>query len=159
MDNVKQKQLLKKILSHLESSGNVNTYHKKIENGLHKGHTAIGEFGLMLNTAKEMSNRKKLLKKADQKDLELLNNVNTQEDFEKFLKENPHKYNEYTDMLVDKVYDGSGGNIPIAATMWRWGHNLSKEKAEEILKNKPLYEKRIIEILDKLSREGKNEQD
>lgn len=46
-----------KALSHLESSGNKNTEHSQMNEGIHAGDSAIGEFGLMPNTAKETATR------------------------------------------------------------------------------------------------------
>lgn len=149
MDEEK-KELLKRVLTFLESSGGVNTNHKPMQSGIHANTTAVGELGLMLNTAKEVANRKRLSKQADEKDLELLNNINSQEQFEQFLQNNPNKYEDYTNQLIDRVYTRSEGDIPTAATMWRWGHNLPSEKAKEILEKNPAYKQRILNALQRL---------
>lgn len=141
-------ELFKKVLSELESSGGINTEHKTITSGIHKGTSAKGQYGLMLNTAKEMAKRKA---KKDNADLELLN-IQSDDEFESYLQKYPQKYDEMVNRLVNHVWQKSVGDIPTAATMWRWGHNLSKEKAEEILKNKPAYKERIISILNKLEK-------
>lgn len=147
MDNL---ELLKKVLLDLESSGGKNTDHRPIQEGIHKGHTAVGGHGLMLNTAKEVANRKRLQGQLDELDSRLLKDINTQEDFESFVNQNPAKYDEYVNHLTQRVYERSEGDIPTAATMWRWGHNLPKERAMQLLEKNPEYKQRVLNALKRM---------
>ncbi|MEO0271687.1 MAG: hypothetical protein ABIM30_01185 [candidate division WOR-3 bacterium] len=147
-----KKEILKKVLSDLESSGGTNTDHKTVEKGIHEGHTAFGTFGLMLNTAKEMVNRKKI---KDKKDLQILD-MSSDDEYHKFMSNNPDKYNEYVNRLVDHVWTRSEEDIPIAATMWHYGHNLRKERADKILKKNNKYFERIMEALERHNETSKN---
>lgn len=49
-------ELLKKIAL-LESSGGTNTNHHKMEDGIHAGDQAVGTYGIMPNTLKELANK------------------------------------------------------------------------------------------------------
>lgn len=138
---------MKYVIEQLESTGGYNTNHKTITYGIHNGHRAVGSLGLMLNSAKEMAMRRKLKNTADELDLQLINEITKQEEFEEFITKNPHKYENYTNDLLKLVHTRSGGDLFIAAVMWRWGHNLSKEQAKSILQNNSTYKKRIVNII------------
>lgn len=147
-EHMDRKTLLKKVLMDLESSGGSNTDHKTVTTGIHKGHTAQGAYGLMLNTAKEIVKRKK---EQDELDKQLLT-INDDAGYSKFLSDNPHKYDEYVNTLIDRVYHRSEKDIPTAATMWHWGHNLSKERALDILERNPQYFDRVIQAIRRHSK-------
>lgn len=139
-------QILKAVLRELESSGGINKDHKKITYGIHEGHTAVGEFGLMPNTAREVV---KLKKNKDSLDKILLGLP--EDDLDEFFAANPKKYTEIVDLLINVVGERAQWDIPTAATMWRWGHNLQKERAQEILIKNPKYLNRIKAILNSMN--------
>ena len=59
-DDQKQKvQRFLKTIQMIESSGGKNFNHPEIESGIHEGHRAIGNYGLMPNTVQEIATRMK----------------------------------------------------------------------------------------------------
>ena len=129
----------------LESSDGKNVNHKTMEEGLHAGDTAHGTFGLMPNTIKEMANRRRLANEADELDKQILKAPN--EDIPTILQNNPLAQQRYAETMAQKVAETTGGDIPLAAVAWRYGHNLPKERLMEILQQNPGYAKRIQEAM------------
>ena len=110
-------------LAQIESSGGKNFKHKRIEdpNSVQYGDEAIGTYGLMPNTVKEIAGSdqspeiRALLKlKSDQ--------------IKAALEGNPELEQQVARRLGEKVYDRQGGDIEKAAYAWNQGHNLPPER-------------------------------
>lgn len=124
---LKIKSFLKNI-SQVESSGGKNYNHDLIQKGIHTGHKAIGRYGLMPNTVKEVLVRMKQ-KGTLTPDLQKLNDLDpvTLKDT---LEKNPDLEDQIAETLADRVLDRQQDEEK-AAYSWHQGHNLSPDKIEE----------------------------
>lgn len=130
-----------RLMRMLESSGGKNTNHKTVTYGPQAGTTAMGDSGLMPNTLKELANRKILKGNADLVD-EQIKRVPADE-VEYYIERFPEKKEEYESQLADKVLKTAGGDLGLAATAWKWGHNNSKGRLQKILQENPEYKSRV----------------
>ena len=116
-------------ISNIESSGGKNFDHKKINYGMHRGHRAIGRYGLMPNTVKEVVNRMKASGLASP---ELVSTARQSPDvMKKLLEANPEQESRLAEFLANKVLDNQNDDEEKAAYSWIQGHNLSPEKIEK----------------------------
>lgn len=95
-------------ISQLESSGGKNLEHKQIENGLHAGDVAEGQYGMMPNTMEELSKRNP----------SSLTKESTPDD--------------YANALGNMVLDKSGNDETLAAGLWKFGQNTPESKYPEV---------------------------
>lgn len=122
----KIKTFLKNI-SQVESSGGTNYNHDLIQKGIHKGHKAIGRYGLMPNTVKEVLVRMKR-KGTLTPDLQKLNSLDAVT-LKDTLEKNPELEDQIAETLADKVLERQQDEDK-AAYSWHQGHNLSPDKIE-----------------------------
>lgn len=101
-----------------ESSRGKDLDHKKIKHGIHKGDNAAGKYGIMPNTAEEMAKRY---------DLNYTPNPDTT-----------------AELLAKHLAKKTRGNPEAMAAGWNQGHNLSKEKLEELANTKIDYVKKYL---------------
>lgn len=132
-----------KVMRILESRNGQDTDHAEMQEGIHKGQAAIGDVGLMPNTIKEMAQRKQnpseldnIVKNADPKMVEDI------------LKENPHKYDEYSEDNAKRLLDKTKNDLPLAATGWLYGHNQSLDSIKNKLDADPQYKERIENAME-----------
>lgn len=130
-----------KLMRVLESSGGKNTNHRTMEGGMHKGQAAIGEYGMMPNTVKEMAGRR--MAAGDATELDKMLVEADPNSIKAILAQNPDKYKQYSEQLADHVLDKSGGDPAAAASGWLYGHNMSKDKMDQALVGDPEYQDRI----------------
>lgn len=110
-----------KTISMNESSGGKNLNHAKIKSGIHSGDAAVGQYGLMPNTIKEMVNRMgkdhplSYYSKMDNKKLA------------QNLKKNPKHEEEIGNFMANHLYDKFGGDENKMAYSWFQGHNLEND--------------------------------
>lgn len=113
-------EFLKKIAA-LESSSGKNMNHPEMKSGMHSGTSAVGEYGLMPVTAKDLD------KQYDINQLQDLDNTEVQER----LKNDPELRQRIAETLASQLLN----KVPqeTAAHMWEYGHNKvpSKEKLEQ----------------------------
>ncbi len=110
------KKLLNNI-SQLESSGGIDTDHKEIKEGLQKGDTAIGEYGLMPNTLDEF---KKRYPSEITKDL-------SKEQLAEKAKNDPEFAEQMAATIASYLTQKRGLNEEQAAAAWERGHNAKPE--------------------------------
>lgn len=144
----KLKQFLENIKM-IESSGGMDTSHKEMESGIHKGQSAFGSYGLMPNTIQEIINRKKLSEgKLD-------------EDYKKLYKEDPdfikavlHARPDLEERLAtdlaNRVLQRAGGDEEKAAYKWNMGHNLPVERITPEKLDQSEYIKKFRSLRQKL---------
>lgn len=106
----------------VESSGGTNTAHKKMTAGIHAGESAMGRWGLMPNTVREMVTRASQSGKSSPA-LESLGAMDHAQ-MDKFFKKNPHVELEIARKLARHVMRRQGYNRERAAFAWNQGHNL-----------------------------------
>lgn len=132
-----------KLMKFLETSDGKLMNHQRMTSGMHEGQTAMGKYGLMPNTAKEMANRVKNKTELDQ----MIKNADPMM-VESILNENPHKYDEYKKIMADHVLERTNEDPVLAATAWRYGHNAPISKLKEKIENNPGYKDRIEKAIN-----------
>lgn len=109
------------VISMNESSGGKNLNHKQIKEGLHAGDSAVGQYGLMPNTIKEMATRMgkdhpmSIYSKMDNKAVA------------DSLKKNPGHEKEIAKFMANHLHDKFGGDENKMAYSWFQGHNLTND--------------------------------
>lgn len=105
------------IIRQIESSGGKDTDHKVMQDGLHKGHAAMGQYGLMPLTVKELANR------FDD------DNIRTTpvENIPGMIQKQPELEENLAQKLADLVLKKQQDEEK-AAYSWNMGHNLSPEE-------------------------------
>jgi hypothetical protein len=131
------KAAFKKLTSMIESDSNPDVIHPKMKSTMHKGTKAIGEYGLMPITAKDIVASKKNKDPLD----EVIGNIDPTM-IEEVLQDNPDKYNELIDSLMGKIVNKTIDPVD-ASVMWRWGQNLSPERIENIKQENPEFLRRV----------------
>lgn len=124
MDDERIKNFLKTI-SYIESSGGKNTDHPTMESGIHSGDSAIGRYGLMPNTVKEIINRMRLAGSVPE-ELNGLDKVDS-EKLKEIITQNPN----IEDKLAESLAQRQLMKYPeedMAAYSWNQGHNLPVER-------------------------------
>lgn len=120
-----KKEAIEKFMKNIamvESSGGKNTKHKVLNYGLHKGHRAIGKYGLMPYTIIEIIKRKKSLK--HYKYLKIDN-------IYKFLEKDKESYQEIAMYLAEMLYEKYRGHERKMAYCWNYGHNINPDFFEK----------------------------
>lgn len=113
-----------KAISMNESSGGINTNHATMEHGIHAGDAAVGKYGLMPNTIKEMA-----VRMGRGNPLHSYSKMNNEEISAK-IKKNPKHEEEIANYLANHLYDKHGGNESKMAYSWNQGHNLTPKHFE-----------------------------
>jgi hypothetical protein len=115
------KDFLSKI-SQLESSGGKNTDHPEMESGIQAGTSAIGKYGLMPNTVKQLINhrRENGTITSDLHDLDQM----SPRDMKAHIEANPELEEDLAGGLAKQVLQRQQGDEDKAAYSWTMGHNL-----------------------------------
>jgi len=127
-DNSPIKTFLRNI-AQVESSGGTNMNHPEMQSGIHAGDSAIGRYGLMPNTVKEVINRMRIhgqmtpeIEQLSQMDNQTLKDV---------LETNPDIEDQIAETLANRVLSRQGDEEK-AAYSWNQGHNLKPEQLDTI---------------------------
>jgi hypothetical protein len=128
MDFETKKRFLK-LISLIESSGGKNVDHKQMKTGLHKGDSAMGQYGLMPNTLKEITNRRRLQHRLGPDD-GIMSQVDPK-NWKQVIETQPLIEQNYAADLAERVIKKAGGDLEKAAYMWNQGHNLDPSKITE----------------------------
>lgn len=140
MPNYNQKDFLNKIMQ-VESSGGKDYNHPVITApNLQEGTRAIGRYGLMPNTVKELVNRRRLRGTVSPEMLELTDLPS--EEIKARLEASPELEDQFANDLATHVLQRQGGDEDKAAYSWIQGHNLSpNEITPETLDQSPYVQK------------------
>lgn len=141
-------QNLKKIMSLLESSNRDQVTHRTMKDGMHKGDSAMGRYGVMPNTAKEMAVRNIADNTGSPLDGAIKSSSTA--NVKLMLKDNPDKYDQYVNDLAEHTLNNAEGDVPAAAAGWLFGHNLSAEQMRQKLEENPKYKERVNSAIDTL---------
>jgi hypothetical protein len=117
------------LISEIESSGGKNFNHPAMESGIHKGHQAIGKYGLMPNTVNEIINRMRMSGQADES-ITGLKNMDPVA-LKQHLEQNQEIEDKIARALAGKVLQDQGDPEKAAFT-WNQGHNLKPERVDEM---------------------------
>ena len=110
-----------KNISMIESSGGKNTNHREMKAGIHSGDSAIGSYGLMPNTIKEMAGRmgkKHPLNAYSKMDSNSITDS---------IKKNPDHEHGIAKFMANHLHDKFGGDENKMAYSWNQGHNLENK--------------------------------
>jgi hypothetical protein len=130
-----------KLMKSIESDSNPDAQHRTIASGMHEGDTAVGAAGLMPNTATEMAKRKTAAGEGVRADELFLQSDNATK--EQMLRSNPDLRADYVKRLANHVMTSMGRDPELASVAWRWGHNMSPDRAKEIDGQKRGYMQRV----------------
>lgn len=122
-------QGIKKILKFMESSNGKNIDHATMEDGMHKGTSAMGEYGLMPKTAQD------IVKNSDEPLDQIVKNADPTQ-VEEILKANPQAYERYVDKYLDKVVQKSPDPVE-AAVRWHGGPNMKNDSVKRYIASDP----------------------
>lgn len=122
-DKVKRDSFLD-IIGQIESSGGKNIDHPVIQNGIQKGDAALGRYGLMPNTVRELMVRRQV---AGQQAPMPVDEDST--DMRSMINQNPQLEQDLANQLAQKVLTRQP-NDEMAAYSWNQGHNLSPDQVE-----------------------------
>ena len=112
-----------------ESSGGIDTDHEQMKHGIHAGDSAIGKYGLMPNTIKEMAVRMgsdhpmAQYAKMDSKSIS------------ESIKKNPDHEQQIAKFMANHLHDRFGGDESKMAYAWNQGHNLTDKHFSTSHKN------------------------
>ena len=112
-------------ISQIESSGGKDTTHPEMESGIQAGTSAIGRYGLMPNTVKEIINNRRQ-NGAMTQPLQDLDGMNPHE-MKEYIEANPDVEDELANTLAMKVLKNQMGDEDKAAYSWEQGDNLKPE--------------------------------
>lgn len=140
-------------IEQVESSGGTNTNHPVITaNNLQQGTRAIGRYGLMPNTVRELVNRRRIRGTVSPDMLDVANMP--PEQMKSYIEANPEMEDQFANDLANHVIQRQGGDTDKAAYSWIQGHNLSPDQiTPEVLDQSPYVQKfrRLTPLLDKSS--------
>ena len=129
-----------RLMSGMESSFGKNTDHEQVADG----RKAVGQYGLMSPTAKDMAKANIKAGKATKMDKII---ANADDDTINELLKDPRVEQHIASSLASHVLDKSGGKMEDAAFRWRWGQNVPEDKLQKIKMKNEDYTKRISNIL------------
>lgn len=115
-------------MAEIESSGGKNFEHQEIRDpsSIHKGDRAIGTYGFMPNTVKELINRRRLRKTItpDMQDTDSLDS----EQMKEALENNPELEKQLADDMYEHLKNKMVGDEEKMAYGWQYGHNTDPNK-------------------------------
>lgn len=132
-------EFLQKI-QQIESSGGKDLDHPVVESGIQAGDAAIGRYGLMPNTVRELVNRRRLngTSTGELKELAEMDSPT----MKKHLEANPDLEDELANQMATLVTRRQLGDEDKAAYSWTNGQNLSPDQiSDEQLDNSPYVQK------------------
>ena len=127
-------------IQQIESSNGQNMDHPVVQNGIQAGDQAIGRYGLMPNTVRELINRRRL-QGTSTSELQDLSNMPSDE-MKQHIEANPDLEDDLAQQLAIKVTRDQQGDEDKAAYSWTNGHNLTPDKiSPEQLEDSPYVQK------------------
>lgn len=156
MPLVDKKRFLNTI-SQLESSGGQNTQHEPMTSGIQAGTTAIGQYGLMPNTVKELVNRRRV-RGTSTPELQDLADMDPQR-MKVYIEGNPGLEQQLADELATKVITRQEGDPERAAYSWKQGDNLKPDEITDDQLNASPYVQKFRRLNDMMNKPQEDQQD
>lgn len=135
-------------IKQIESSNGENTDHPEIESGIHKGYSAIGNYGLMPLTVKDTINSAVLNKEPITPDLQNLKQIDPHY-YKDIMEENPNLQDETAQLLAKKVLNRFKGDEDESAYSWNNGSNLSPDDISDKDLDKSDYVQKFRKLMEK----------
>lgn len=120
----KDKQSFLGSVGQIESSGGKNTNHPWMESGMHKGNRAIGTYGFMPNTIKDLAN------KTEDPSIKNLAEMD-QFGMEKAIKANPSLEKKLADVMYNHLNERYAGDKDKMMYAWQQGHYTPSESIDQ----------------------------
>lgn len=137
----------------IESSNGQNTDHPVVTaNNLQQGTRAIGRYGLMPNTVRELVNRRRIRGTVSPEMLDV--SQMAPDDMKNYVEANPELEDQFANDLANHVIRNQGGDQEKAAYSWQNGSNLQPDDiTPEVLDNSGYVQKfrRLEPMLNKSS--------
>ena len=131
LEDVKLQAMLD-VIRRLESSDGTNVDHKEMETGMHAGSKAIGDYGLMPNTVREIANRARNDKTLTSQ-MDMVSRMPA-EAMSTHLTNDPALQREFAQKMAERLIDKHNGSEEKVAEAWLKGHNTPTEKfTDEVL--------------------------
>lgn len=113
----------------IESSNGRNTNHPMVQNGIQAGDQAIGRYGLMPNTVRELVNRRR----ADQTSTSELEDLAKMpsDQMKQYIEQNPGLEDSLAKQMATMVTRKEGGDEDRSAYAWTNGHNLAPDQISD----------------------------
>jgi hypothetical protein len=143
-------EFLKKI-EQIESSGGKNTEHPVVEEGIQAGDQAIGRYGLMPNTIRELVNRRRIEGSTDGQ-LEDLSRMPSSE-MKHYLEQSPQLEDELAKQMANIVTRKQMGDEDRSAYAWTMGHNLQPDDITDDKLNESPYVQKFRKLKGMLGNE------
>lgn len=127
-------------IEQIESSGGTDTDHPTVQSGIQAGDQAIGKYGLMPNTIKELVNRRRI-QGTSTPELQDLSQMDSPS-MKKYIEQSPGLEDDLAKQLATMVTRKQMGNEDKSAYSWTNGHNLSpKDISDQQLEDSPYVQK------------------
>lgn len=153
----KNKDFLNKI-KQIESSGGKDFNHPVVTaENLQQGDRAIGRYGLMPNTVKELVNRRRL-RGTVSPDMLTLSEMHPDQ-MKEHLEANPELEDQLANDLSTHVIQKQGGDEEKAAYSWIQGHNMNPEKITPDTLNQSNYVQKFRRVSDALKPKKQNNEE
>lgn len=124
-------------MSTIESSSGQNLEHKKLQGGMHAGQRAVGRFGFMPKTIKEMTKR---MGDEAPSGLNALSEIKDEQEMANLVAEDP----ELEQAVADEMYEHVEKRFETPEQRnlsWELGHNMSPAKIKQKVEGHPRTEK------------------
>lgn len=139
---IEERQKILNAIKQVESSGGIDTDHKEMTSGIHAGESAIGSYGLMPNTIRELANRYNLQDYKNQPD----------QTIQQAILPGSEEEQRMAATLLAHIMSKPGTTTEKAAYKWNMGHNIPPQNINnQELKNSP-YVKKFDRVLKKLNK-------
>lgn len=116
-------------IQQIESSGGKNFNHPTMETGLQAGDTAMGRYGLMPNTVREIANRARMQGSLDP-DMKRVAGMADSQAMKAEIEAHPEIEQRFAETLAKHLLN-KFPNEQEAAFSWNQGHNLTPEAVEK----------------------------
>jgi hypothetical protein len=116
-------------IAQVESNGGKNLNHPVMRSGIHAGEAAMGRFGLMPNTIKEIANRARLSGQIDPQ-MKAVAGLEDPSEMKVFIEQHPEVEHMFAEQLAKRLLT-KFPNEQEAAYSWNQGHNLTPEAVEK----------------------------
>jgi len=143
------KQKFLELIRQIKSSGGKNVEHRTMASGLHKGQSAMGEYGIMPKTAQEFVNRRKMRGQFGP-DEALMAQMKPGQ-LKQFLADQDRVEQNLAGDIADRVLRRSKGDEDKAAYMWNMGHNKAASSIDDQKLNQSNYVKKFRKLKNTLS--------
>lgn len=143
-------------IQQIESSGGQDTDHPVVtKDNLQQGTRAIGRYGLMPNTVRELVNRRRV-RGTVSPDMVDVGNM-PPEQMKSYLESNPEMEDQLANDLANHVIQRQGGDVDKAAYSWQMGSNLTPDQIDpDQLENSNYVQKfrRLTPMINKNSQDN-----